>query len=522
MKIISSLFKKKQERKTLGSFKPNQNLKKLNMLAAAGHFISFGSQIYIYYKRESEGKKDEKERTWNFEITKNNWKAPHLNYVNKEDSNIFYKKIAESSNNDLFKYYEKLNYLKSKKKTIIRSPYALLVSSFSYICFLAHVTILMLGNKYNDWIFKDQVNQLRWFEYSISSAIMMSAITLFSGTTNWKKVLNVFINGSITNFFGLAVEAISKKNKVNPILFFMAGFLPFISSWIEPISSYRQNVDYNEKEEGMQAFLSESVIGVLYAIKQKNVINEITKSGTEKGFSESDINKLLIIEFSELTPLQLINNELFISFLESTKGIKNLSVNNDNELLNLIKGNILLNDKNIQKISTGEYSQEDLEFLLKLLGLDTEIENLVNEYYEFQKILKDKNKNPFNNISPFVKNLIYGLLGIYLLFPLNMYLQKWGYKRRIDIVQKSHLSLPDNAMYKGEIGFLLLSLVSKVALSWIVFSGINKNQPPGGVNIRLNKITGSDIPDDKPFNLSPKYYYGFLAGLTAISIFWTR
>ena len=427
----------------------------LNIAAASVHFVSFASQLYLYFS---------KDKTWNFKIDSvNKIQTPHHIFDIKGDDSItddfdnidkLYNNIGNSVDNNLIKYYELLDRIKYKKKTIIKSPYALLVASFSFICFLAHVTLIILKDRYNKWILVDGVNRARWFEYSVSSGIMMASITLFAGTTNWKKVLNVFLNGSVTNLFGLGTETTQKKNKSISFILFLGGFIPFISSWLEPLDTYNKETSYlkRQKNTGLSVFLNKSIVGALHNIKE----------------------------------------------LEKKSGKENIEI---------------LSTKLIKEIATGTVNVKEVKKLLESAGFDEKIVKLVNNYILFQEIINDPEKNPFNKIPDFVVYIVYILFAIYLLFPLNMGMQKWGYK----LISKNI-----DSEYYGEIGFLLLSLISKVVLSWIVFFGINKRDgPPEEVNDRLASISNKDKDDfgkDESFNLDGKYYYGFWIVLTIICL----
>lgn len=104
------------------------------------------------------------------------------------------------------------------------------------------------------------------------------------------------------------------------------------------------------------------------------------------------------------------------------------------------------------------------------------------------------NQNFQNNfqIPDFVKYTIFGLFGLYFLFPLNM-----GFHQ--------YVSKSDNAFYNGELGYISLSFISKATLSWLVFSGTFSPNDDYLNNKDFSLIGGTFI--------KPKYIYYGLAGL---------
>lgn len=102
-----------------------------------------------------------------------------------------------------------------------------------------------------------------------------------------------------------------------------------------------------------------------------------------------------------------------------------------------------------------------------------------------------------NNVPDFVKYIIFGLFGLYTLFPLNMGFQQY-------------ISSNENAYYNGEIGYIGLSFISKAALSWLVFWGTYRPNDD-----YLNK---KDLSMKGGKLIKPEYIYYGLAGLGVTSL----
>jgi hypothetical protein len=119
-------------------------------------------------------------------------------------------------------------------------------------------------------------------------------------------------------------------------------------------------------------------------------------------------------------------------------------------------------------------------------------------YKKIFGLTKYNNKFDQNfQIPDYVKYSVYGLLGLYFLFPLNM-----GYQQ--------YLSKSEDSYYNGELRYITLSYISKAALSWIVFSGTFKPNDDYLSNKDFS-LTGGTL-------IKPKYIYYGLAGLGATSL----
>ena len=117
-------------------------------------------------------------------------------------------------------------------------PLAATVAAFSGICLLAHLTLLYLGEftprdsnfNYYKMILVDRINYVRWFEYSLSSGLMLVNIAVICRMTDLFTMLSIFTLTGITNFFGLWTEM--AKNRSFKVVPFTIGFIPFIVPWI--------------------------------------------------------------------------------------------------------------------------------------------------------------------------------------------------------------------------------------------------------------------------------------------------
>lgn len=128
--------------------------------------------------------------------------------------------------------------LEVQSKVLFQLPFGVLVSMFLIISALAHA-IISLPKSTNDIYNRDLqkgINKFRWFEYAISSSIMIVLIaTLFGIYDIASLVLIFFVNASM-NLFGLVMEQLnSGKEKVDwgPFVWgSIAGIAPWIAIFI--------------------------------------------------------------------------------------------------------------------------------------------------------------------------------------------------------------------------------------------------------------------------------------------------
>jgi len=138
----------------------------------------------------------------------------------------------------------------TKERTITKIPLGYAQLSFTVICALAHIVFLSLSiggesSIYYSWIYDNQINYLRWFEYFFSSAIMMTNIAGLTGIKDVWHLLAVFVLTAVTNLFGLMVER--TESTFRSILLFCLGFLPFVIPWLQINDKFNDNLSLFDK-----------------------------------------------------------------------------------------------------------------------------------------------------------------------------------------------------------------------------------------------------------------------------------
>ena len=140
--------------------------------------------------------------------------------------------------------------LNKSEVTKFKLPLAIIIGAFSYMSFLGHLSILILGGKYYGWIEYQKINYARWIEYFISSPTMMVIIASIT-RCNTKSILNLITSSSaITMAFGLISEIVKDDKQYGYLskIFFTLGVIPFRSSWYPIVKKFSKSMKYVDGE----------------------------------------------------------------------------------------------------------------------------------------------------------------------------------------------------------------------------------------------------------------------------------
>ncbi len=110
------------------------------------------------------------------------------------------------------------------------------VASFILLSAVAHLLIAYPLNKSYIRNLKKGINKIRWFEYALSSSVMVVLIAIFFGVWDFWTLFAIFMANAIMNMFGLMMELYNvytrqnnEKTKWTPfILGVIIGAVPWI------------------------------------------------------------------------------------------------------------------------------------------------------------------------------------------------------------------------------------------------------------------------------------------------------
>jgi ABC-type multidrug transport system fused ATPase/permease subunit len=125
------------------------------------------------------------------------------------------QKIAEFQPT-IVQYYQTFNVqtrsLETVSKELFTLPFGILVSSFLLLSALAHGIIYFMSDEYFKGL-KKGINRFRWFEYALSSSVMIVLISTLFGIFDIGTLTLIFIVNATMNLFGLVMEELnSGKN----------------------------------------------------------------------------------------------------------------------------------------------------------------------------------------------------------------------------------------------------------------------------------------------------------------------
>ena len=149
------------------------------------------------------------------------------------------QKIGEFSpviTQNFLAFNEQTRSLELASKELFKLPFGILVAAFLLISALAHA-LISIPNKTNAIYNADLqkgINRFRWFEYALSSSVMIVLISTLFGIYDIASLVLIFIVNASMNLFGLVMEQLNSgttKGKINwgP---FVWGSIAGIAPWI--------------------------------------------------------------------------------------------------------------------------------------------------------------------------------------------------------------------------------------------------------------------------------------------------
>jgi hypothetical protein len=126
--------------------------------------------------------------------------------------------------------------LETASRVLFELPFGVMVASFLFISAIAHALISIpkkLNAVYNADLAKG-INKFRWFEYALSSSIMIVLIATLFGIYDIASLILIFIVNATMNLFGLVMEQLNEGHSKDNIQWgpFIWGSIAGIAPWI--------------------------------------------------------------------------------------------------------------------------------------------------------------------------------------------------------------------------------------------------------------------------------------------------
>lgn len=126
--------------------------------------------------------------------------------------------------------------LETASRVLFELPFGVMVASFLFISAIAHALVSIpkkLNEIYNADLVKG-INKFRWFEYALSSSIMIALIATLFGIYDIASLILIFIVNATMNLFGLVMEQLNVGRSKDNIEWgpFIWGSIAGVAPWI--------------------------------------------------------------------------------------------------------------------------------------------------------------------------------------------------------------------------------------------------------------------------------------------------
>jgi hypothetical protein len=124
-------------------------------------------------------------------------------------------------------------HLITNPERIFELPFGIMVSLFLFISALFHFIISSkrYNTKYNEDL-KNNINEFRWYEYALSSSLMIVLIAVLFGIYDIGALILIFGLNASMNLFGLLMEKINQYTKKTDWKAFVFGSIAGLIPWI--------------------------------------------------------------------------------------------------------------------------------------------------------------------------------------------------------------------------------------------------------------------------------------------------
>jgi hypothetical protein len=126
--------------------------------------------------------------------------------------------------------------LVTRSEPLFDLPFAVLAASFLFLSAIAHAIISLPKKTYQIYTrdLERGINQFRWYEYALSSSVMIVLISTLFGVYDIATLLLIFFINASMNLFGLLMEKMNagKEKKDIDWLPFIFGSVAGIMPWI--------------------------------------------------------------------------------------------------------------------------------------------------------------------------------------------------------------------------------------------------------------------------------------------------
>jgi len=125
--------------------------------------------------------------------------------------------------------------LEPASRALFSLPFGVLVASFLLISACAHA-LISIPKKTNDIYNADLlkgINKFRWFEYALSSSVMITLISTLFGIRDVTTLILIFVVNASMNLFGLVMEQLNAGSEKKGVIWgpFIWGAIAGLAPW---------------------------------------------------------------------------------------------------------------------------------------------------------------------------------------------------------------------------------------------------------------------------------------------------
>ncbi len=126
-------------------------------------------------------------------------------------------------------------------------PFGIMVSMFLFLSAIAHFIIVSpKGNQIYNRDLEKGMNRFRWYEYALSSSLMIVLISLLFGVYDIGALILIFVVNASMNLFGLIMEEINQFKEKTDWKPFIFGTIAGLAPWVVIVLYAFGNADPSE------------------------------------------------------------------------------------------------------------------------------------------------------------------------------------------------------------------------------------------------------------------------------------
>ncbi|UCG37499.1 MAG: heliorhodopsin HeR [Candidatus Bathyarchaeota archaeon] len=147
-----------------------------------------------------------------------------------------------------------------------------ILASFPLISAIAHFSIAYLkNNKYNESL-KKGINPYRWYEYALSSSIMIILIAMLVGVWEIWSLVMIFVLNTMMIMFGYFMELVNQKTEETTWSPFLVGCISGGTPWIVLFSYFIAAIGSTETNPPPFVYLILLIYFILFNVFAINMV----------------------------------------------------------------------------------------------------------------------------------------------------------------------------------------------------------------------------------------------------------